>query len=591
MDVIVDSLHKRTVLAVVYTIVLQSFLTLLAACSNLDIFHPISWISGTFFKLTLFSVWTYFIILCALLTALSGIFKSKILSGPHYFATRFSVFKDFFRLTSLFQASLFVVIGIIISCLYLTLVEGKYSSLYKTCSRNSGLCVVEGKVFIICCAAWAGIYIFLCDFFKSSYCPVFPVIQQLTFLRLKAELFPSLKQSMVKAILPCVIFPFIYFWKGNILLVIVCDVFDLIVEENILSGFMDFFNFPLLLYSWLITTLFIFTTKMMTHVLNILLTNLSEYPVTRQFGEKDVVTLHEVIAARNFPIIQNWGCFDLFNLSKSDYCRRQEIFALSQPGGHPNNWNAIKRECIILIDKFVEDINMGVALVIAGHQVEGVPTAAVPAPAPTALQRRITRQMSMASSSTPTGRKTRESITMRNLSIVSSDPFVQYESFSEENPHPDAGSQFFNYIRSAINKFVPFILRKARLSYLFEKYPDAKLKQTFSSSLPVINAVQGLSFLVAASLTEDTYGVVQKDLDTIMVAVLQLKVAVDKALKFGNFKRAHRNEHDMQMKAALKSAIKRSLYKICVTFKDHIQDLDLPPSVITQLQVYLTFRE
>ncbi|GLG97731.1 Nucleoporin Ndc1 [Gryllus bimaculatus] len=374
---------------------------------------------------------------------------------------------------------------------------------------------------------------------------------------------------MKSSLLPCILCPILYFVNGDFALNVMCDIFNLTSEDKLFSNLIDYLNFTLLFYMWLQTTVLIFSCDMVEHILNIFLTDLPEFPIACQFGEANIGTLHEVLAAYKCPVIQNWGCLDLFSLAKNDPRRRKEIFALSQPGGHPNNWNAIRKECVQLMDNFVEQLNIAISE-MTNPQTEsgGIPsTPVIPVPR--------MREMSPA---------------MRNLCLIGQDTSLQYEPLNEE---PFVGwHKIYEHVVLFAKSLIPPLLKTTRLNHIFDKFPDAQLKLIFSNSLPVINAVQGLSFLVAASLTEDEYGVVQKDLNTIIIAIQQLKLTVDRAQKIGNFKRTQKNEqNDMQMKAALKASLKRSLYKICVTYRDHIQELDLPSSVLNSLQVYLSFKE
>jgi nucleoporin NDC1 len=108
----------------------------------------------------------------------------------------------------------------------------------------------------------------------------------------------------------------------------------------------------------------------------------------------------------------------------------------------------------------------------------------------------------------------------------------------------------------------------------------------------VIWAIQGLSCLAAASFKEDRYGVVQKDLPAIITSLLQLKQALDRLQKVGNYKRSQKSEHyDVKMKAALRSAVKRSLYTISITFGDYVKELPLTKEVLQQIQQFLNFKE
>ena len=47
---------------------------------------------------------------------------------------------------------------------------------------------------------------------------------------------------------------------------------------------------------------------------------------------------------------------DLSILSQYHTQRRQHLFSLSQPGGHPHNWNSISMECLATIDNLTNSL-------------------------------------------------------------------------------------------------------------------------------------------------------------------------------------------------------------------------------------------
>jgi hypothetical protein len=136
------------------------------------------------------------------------------------------------------------------------------------------------------------------------------------------------------------------------------------------------------------------------------------------------------------------------------------------------------------------------------------------------------------------------------------------------------------------------LCKKPGISFIFGERPDAKVRYYLAQCQPVIWAVQSLSHLAAASFREDRYGIVQKDLPAIITSLFQLKEALDKLQKIGNYKRSQKTEHhDIKMKAALRSAVKRSLYCISITFGNYVKELPLTKEVLQQLQDFLNFRE
>ncbi len=78
-----------------------------------------------------------------------------------------------------------------------------------------------------------------------------------------------------------------------------------------------------------------------------------------------------------------------------------------------------------------------------------------------------------------------------------------------------------------------------------------------------------------ASIEEDGYGVVQKDLPAILTALLKLEESVDRCRVLqaaGNYHHRKRRAEpaDVQLKQELKCALKSAVYRITMSFKEHI---------------------
>ena len=109
----------------------------------------------------------------------------------------------------------------------------------------------------------------------------------------------------------------------------------------------------------------------------------------------------------------------------------------------------------------------------------------------------------------------------------------------------------------------------------------------------VIWAVEGLAHLVAASIDEDRYGVVQKDLPKVIEALLLLQQTVEKHRK-GATATARKNRfetRDLQLKQELRIALKSSLFRICVVFGEHLEALPLAPDLRKRIMNYQSFAE
>lgn len=123
--------------------------------------------------------------------------------------------------------------------------------------------------------------------------------------------------------------------------------------------------------------------------------------------------------------------------------------------------------------------------------------------------------------------------------------------------------------------------------------PDASLRTVFAQSQSVIWTVEGLSHLIANSIDEDRFGVVQKNLPEILVSLLTLQQVVDrqKGLASSSAKKNRCETRDQQLKYELRSTIKSALYRIVLAFGSHISDVPLPAEHGKRISNFLNFME
>ena len=122
---------------------------------------------------------------------------------------------------------------------------------------------------------------------------------------------------------------------------------------------------------------------------------------------------------------------------------------------------------------------------------------------------------------------------------------------------------------------------------------DNAIRSVYAKSQIVIWAVEGMSHLVSASIEEDRYGVVQKDLPNVLEALLLLQQTVEKHRK-GATATARKNRfetRDLQLKQELRVALKSSLFRICVVFGEHLDALPIAQDLRNRLNNYQTFAE
>lgn len=531
---------------------------------NFNPWHPILWIERTLNRSLSMRTWLYFCPICLAICMQSIMFCKDFMVVGRYFRMRFAAYYNMFSFHNLIMGTLYTVTGGLMTWLHVPLLKEKYGEMYVACSTDGNeMCVVEAYLFLILNGFWIGIYFFVNDYVFGLKTLFFPVVQQFKFLRVKAELQSLIKQAVIDALLPSVYFVALYYWNRGAIRGHVHNILECNIEDKSQDAMFGLMNISHLLYSWLFSSIFVFTTYNIKLMLRVQLTEHIVFPVTSVGGNSNCLTLHESLAMTDVPIIQYLGLLDLKVLAEKDYNRRQGLFTLSHPGGHPYNWTAVVEETLKLIRKFTEDINK------ANIETQPVPES-------------TEGSSPSQSSAVPSGENQGTSVfglrnllmRTQNMSDVSlrqsPSNIVHFQSRPVNIPQQSKLRILKLYFVQALD----LLCRKPGISFIFGDLPDAKVKYHLAQCQPVIWAVQGLSCLAAASFKEDHYGVLQRDLPAILTSLLQLKQALDRLHKVGNYKRYLKLEHHhMQMKAALRSAVKRSLHTICIKFDDCVKDL------------------
>lgn len=374
---------------------------------------------------------------------------------------------------------------------------------------------------------------------------------------MKSTVFNLFSTSVINATIPVGYYLILYYIYGSGIRDYVLNFSYLNLEDEPIDSIQGLFKPGLILYSWLCSTLFLFTMSTMELLFKINLTRRHTFPITSV--DRNELSLGEGICLGKLPIIQHLACLDLFKLAINDSPRRLSIFTVSQPGGHPYNWNSIATSTLCLIDDYTQSLKQAdeiethkIASPIFNKSYEPV----IPSPSnhvqyePTVYRLRNMRHSTYS--------ENRES----NIEIVAKKyPWVKFK-----------------------NKLILFTNSIPGVNYLFGDLKDAKIKYILSQGQPVVWAVQGLSILSSKSFFEDNFGIVLKDLPAILTSLVRLAQAVEKVHKMMISKKSSRdNQYHSQMLMALKSAVKRSLYNICNTFGPYINDFPIP----TEIKLYL----
>ncbi|KAH7729887.1 CRE-NPP-22 protein [Aphelenchoides avenae] len=168
---------------------------------------------------------------------------------------------------------------------------------------------------------------------------------------------------------------------------------------------------------------------------------------------------------------------------------RSDVYALSQPGGHPRNWSAVRDACLTAIRRLQEQLEGEAEKARAGtYRI---------------LEKRVTHSPSDLDETRAT-LLLPPSLQPRNYVVPQLRPAVP---LWQRVPLPPALVTAIEWVQKT-----------------FFAQPPSIATHTFCL---VKNAVNALTVLVAHSITEDQFGVVLKDVSAVISALLQLEMAVD----------------------------------------------------------------
>ncbi|KAG5321169.1 NDC1 protein, partial [Pseudoatta argentina] len=562
-----ELLIQRMTLAIITSVILQLFVVCcVVLLTNLSTDY-VHWLEETWTIVMSPRMWVYIIVL-TLVTFLQSFFCSKnYLHPPLYYKSRFVKLCMTLRIQSLFQRALYIVIGGIVVWLQLSLRKGSYSSLTTDCSIVYGTCPMEEYYFLLFSGLWSGLYFsFKTSNFAEKYFQ-FPIIVQSKFLQLRRRFYTMFPTLMISSMWSTLYFMAIYYFMGSYFREALLPI-SMQVEVKPLDTVSRLLNLSLIWQLWLYQFIFMLITNNTNMLFEIYLTEWAPF----KFGlsgaytaDSSETTLIDVLSMDKIPIMQHLGYLDLVTLAQKEKMRRNMLFTLSQPGGHPYNWNCVVQKSTKLLEKFSLDLN-AISIKSQDQSCYSTLTARVP---PVQQSKYIYH--------------------MRKL-VPDTAPISVSEDVKEV---PYSGSFIQKFIKQKKDAFTAYLLSKPLINYIFGEQDDNKIRYALQNGQLVIWAAEAISSLTVFSLSEDSYGIVQKDVPVIINTLLSVKQALDKLSKSAMLARKMQADDKLirEIFTSLRSAIKRSLYRIVINFEPYINDLSLELSIIEQLQGFLNYKE
>lgn len=618
----------RCLRAVTCNVAMQFLLlTLFLLFVNFSVWHPIDWVVQTFRLILSIYTWLCITPLIAIVIVYGIYLGKSYLNERQMYRNRFmTIYKT--TLPKCLIYTLHFLIGILTTWFYSRFLSNDYHSLFlnrSECSTDdyklssSQICVNEKYLLISLYGSLVAIWYCWKKDPSNESCE-FPIIHQSKYLRIRAFLYSVLWTTLIQVFVPVVVSQVFYSLIGR--LPFQWFLRRLLSVEFVLNGNVHVYDLKLLLITWILLTHILSNLHLMAFLFQVFLTQPKVFPIEagslsdKVFNKQPIsdVTLVQALANSKVPIVRQLAALDLYTLSEYGdlYKRRQQIFALSIPGGHPYNWNALSSQCMSLINAFNSELRAAVNNLKNGPQIK-LNNNALPnqvkymQPFSSNFQ---TMPVSEFRSSTPTSatemaekilkRQHNESCGIRNM-LTPIAPSENEQLLSPIKPISDPCARFNQtmcILQDKIQSVKTTIFNMPGIRFLFGENEMAQLHAllTISKADEIGWIVQGLSTIAVHSLHEDRYGVVQMNLPEIISTLLQLRESINQLPpSLFNVNTVSPYLRSFQSKPSgailLRNAVKRSLYNICITFNEYLSELVTNPNDLRILQNFIDFVE
>ncbi|CAL1580441.1 unnamed protein product [Knipowitschia caucasica] len=625
-----------------------------------SIFHPVQWLTECFSLM--FSVGAMFslVLLCFVVIMISVLNLEYYTVIPTIACSKISQLGQLLHPSQCVRSMVHCVTGAIVAWCCAVTIGGRYETLCYSCQQSDAggglfhMCLNEYQLFLLLAGAFVGFSHSLLGVVHNMNYVAFHSVQQYKYLRFKGSVPLLLKCSTTQAVYSVRNFIAVYFFLGHAPRSWLCKTLNLHVDSSAhsLDSVGGLLDLCLLYHTWISASFLLFTWYTSLLLFRIFVTELYSFPVQTSFTDDAQQCLPKVISEKQPMILKFLALQDLALLSQHSPMRRAEVFSLSQPGGHPHNWNAVSKECLSLLSELTQRLvehhdsvatNGRMKSGSSGSERKSSSEASVtsldspfgPRPGmllktPASVFSRSVLHSPLTAPFTPDldspfsspalrrltapaeqnspwhGVVQSPSILRKDLKLwsTSTDPKTNGSpspsppsllSPKRETAKPGFLAQFLQNRREQVKHF---FAKRVLIMYLFNKLPEVSSQALFADCQAHIWALEGLSYLVQASYSEDQFGVVQTTLPSILSSMLVLQEAVDR-----HFKLPHASSKPSRsgctmgdgsyktLRFALRATLKTALYRITTTFGDHLNDVQMSAEHRKKLHYFLEYKE
>ncbi|XP_014663314.1 PREDICTED: nucleoporin NDC1-like isoform X2 [Priapulus caudatus] len=563
--------------------------------------HLITWITDWLWQMLSLMTWFHLFLIGITTAVIASLNSSYYAVVPTFYRTRLLTIGSMLHGRKIAHALGHAFAAALITWLFMRGLPKEYHNLTSICLiegvNKEILCLNERYFFVVLHALFVGAIYSVVYFKCGNNCISFPIIQQTKFFKVKSFIVPVFIASSISAARRLGYYYILYFLFGGYLKTLLLSALGVqhsdVISFSSLWGMLDL---SLLVTTWASGTLVLCTWNLALHIFKVYVTEPFQFPVESSFHDDRNRCLHQALSATH-PLVKYLGFLDLWMLSQQSPKRRREIFSLSQPGGHPHNWNYVQTECMTVIEHHVNKLtlfNESRSQSYGSDRASNYTTADHHA-AKDSLKCQL---MSPASQ----GQGIPRAATPYRAKSASPGQAGKYDwPYRYYNSHGTlvTGSVpvYKTWLHYKVYQIVEDFRRRPAVAYFISDLPETKTLEILCETQLCVWSIEALSHLVAASYGEDEYGVVQKDLSGIVSSLLELQAALDKHVKVMAplQRRPSRSSagyvDGSQRLVVLCSALKSSIYRIVTTFHSNLGGLVLIPEHRRKLQLFCDYKE
>ena len=512
-----------------------------------------------------------------------------------------------------------VLSAILLKCYIGIIGPASLSSLTILCNHASkDVCINEQHIFLIVSGIFTGIRIWWkLQGPSNGQVLRFPLIQLSGNTLLRQRIGSELVKDMFDVALSLRLYCFLYYMLGMKVEIFLADVLRIdhrSYHEDESNVFAETYHemiwsyATLVLHTWVINALLVLNFGLLHAIFNINMTKRTKFPILH-LEKPPTAYINLMDAMRNDGtksnvkesglLLKHLAFQDFAEIAASESkVRRSEFFTLSQPGGHPHHWNEVRSICLNTISEFSGDLEKASK---PANIVTATPLTPLPA-GPNSNFNLATQTPTMPRLRRLGGPQNQITDTIEKLGHSSGIQEVLPSKLSvlQGSTNSNLVTEKEKYGLRTLERYLfspekigTAVTNAASVFTIPGPSGDTAIRSVYAKSQVVIWSVEGLAHLIAASIDEDRFGVVQKDLPEVLEAFLLLQKTVEKHRK-GATATARKNRfetRDLQLKQELRVALKSSLFRICVAFGEHLLALPISLELRKKLSNYQSFAE